>query len=61
MRLINTILYLVIAVALCAIALKSWQVIPVEAAKEPILKIDLVRIGGSPHPVTDLSQLLRKK
>jgi len=60
MKLIDRLIFLTIAIALIFLCVKSLQVIPVEAAKEQILKIDIVRIGNSTGAVWDLKQVLTR-
>jgi len=48
------IVFTVIAVCLAILAVRSLQVIPAQAAREEIIKVDLVKIGGNYVFLNDL-------
>lgn len=48
------IVFTVIAVCLIVLAVRSLQVIPAQAAREEIIKVDLVKIGGNYVFLNDL-------
>lgn len=60
------VVFTVIAISLTILAVKSLQVVPIQAADKymfqgDILKVDLVRIGGDSYSVNDLKTVLRSR
>jgi len=59
MRTWDGLIFFAIACFLGIIAARA--IMPVEAAKEQVLKIDIVKIGGSTYTVGDLTRRIRKR